>query len=58
VWRFTNWKSPAVKAYLMNGSPVEFVSNDTGTIVRLPENGRDPIDTVVVLELEVKNSKK
>lgn len=51
-------KSPAAKAYLMNGSPVEFISNDTGTIVRLPETGRDPVDTVVVLELAAKNSKK
>ena len=32
------------------GAPVSVTMTDRATLLRLPETGRDPIDTVVVLE--------
>lgn len=37
------------KASLLTGEALDFESTSLGTIIRLPEAGRDPFDTVVVL---------
>ena len=39
-------------ASLLNGTKVEFASTGLGTIVRLPETGRDPFDTIVALAVQ------
>jgi alpha-L-fucosidase len=45
-------------ARLLNGGKaVEFKTTDSGVILTLPTAGRDPIDTIVVLELEPKASR-
>ena len=38
-------------AKLLNGTKVEFASTRIGTMVKLPETGRDPYDTVVALKV-------
>jgi alpha-L-fucosidase len=38
--------------FLRDGSRAEFVENDLGVLLKLPENKRDPYDTVVELQLE------
>ena len=37
------------KASLLGDERVDFEQSGLGTIVKLPENTRDPIDTIVVL---------
>jgi alpha-L-fucosidase len=47
--------SPVRSASLLNGGKaVEFKTTDSGVILTLPPAARDPIDTIVVLELERK----
>ena len=41
-------------AALLDGTPVEFVSSELGTQIKMPENGRDEFDTVIVLTLDGK----
>jgi alpha-L-fucosidase len=36
---------------LLNGSKIKYEETSVGTIVRLPETGRDPDDTVIVVTL-------
>jgi len=38
-------------AYRMNGQPVEFTESPLGVLLKAPLAGRDPLDTVLVLEL-------
>jgi len=45
-------KSSIKRASLIDGTPVSYESTDMGTLVRLPEKGRDPYDTVVVIECD------
>jgi hypothetical protein len=42
---------------LSGGRAVEFKSGDFGTVLTLPRDAVDPIDTIVVLELEPKASR-
>ena len=45
-------------ARLLNGGkPVELKTSDSGVILTLPTDARDPIDTIVVLELEPRASR-
>jgi hypothetical protein len=45
-------------AKLLNGGrAVEFKTADFGTVLTLPRDAVDPIDTIVVLELEPKASR-
>lgn len=37
-------------AWLLNGSSVEFASTALGTVVKVPDESRDPVDTIVVLQ--------
>ena len=41
---------PRSATLLASGAPVSVTVSDRATLLRLPEAGRDPIDTVVVLE--------
>jgi alpha-L-fucosidase len=42
---------------LAGGRPVEFKSGDFGVVLTLPKDAVDPIDTIVVLELDAKASR-
>jgi hypothetical protein len=45
-------------AKLLNGGrAIEFKTGDFGTVLTLPKDAIDPIDTIVVLELEAKASR-
>ena len=39
-------------AKLLNGTKVEFITNKMGTMVKLPETGRDQYDTVIALNVK------
>ncbi len=45
-------KAVIKRAALIDGTEVEFLSTDIGTLVNLPENRRDPVDTIVVMEFD------
>ena len=45
-------KASIQRASLIDGTPVEFASAGGGTVIRVPSQGRDPNDTVVVLSLD------
>jgi alpha-L-fucosidase len=38
------------KVSLLDGTPVEYSSTKTGTVVKLPESGKDSIDTIIKIE--------
>ncbi len=42
---------------LAGGRPVEFKSGDFGVVLTLPKDAVDPIDTIVVLELDAKSAR-
>ncbi len=37
---------------LIDGTEIEYDSTNIGTLIKLPENGRKPFDTIVVIQLE------
>jgi len=45
-------KASIQRASLIDGTSVEFASAGGGTVIRVPSQGRDPNDTVVVLKLD------
>ncbi|MFC1606477.1 alpha-L-fucosidase [Candidatus Latescibacterota bacterium] len=45
-------KAAVTSARLMNGIPVEYAASSMGTLIQLPQEGRDPHDTVVVLQFD------
>ena len=40
------------RAALVNGAKVKYNENSLGVMLKVPLAGRDPLDTVVVLELQ------
>ena len=42
---------PVRSARLLHGGPVTFETTSLGTIIRLPETGRDDYDTIIALEM-------
>ena len=47
-----NMKATIISAALIDGTEVEYISTKLGTLMKLPEKGRDSIDTVVVLKFD------
>ena len=45
-------KANITGASLIDVTTVEYVETKTGTLVKLPDKGRDSIDTVVVLQFD------
>jgi alpha-L-fucosidase len=56
-WKNANFVFPVIpakviRARLLGGGPVEIVQTDAGLTVRVPSARQDPIDTVIVLDLD------
>ena len=49
---FPNLKTDIKNASLLNGTIVEYEKTKFGTIIKLPENQRDPYDTVIAIKIK------